>query len=65
MLNGDEASPSIILAGCAIFVKRLITLELHGIFSSNLLAYTALNCLDTGLQNKNNASPSFSIAGLG
>ena len=35
MQNGDEASPSIILAGRAPLVKMLITLEPHGIFSSN------------------------------
>ena len=36
MQNGDEASPNIILAGRAHLVKMLITLELHGIFSSNV-----------------------------
>ena len=35
MQKGDEASPSIILAGRALLVKMLITLELHGIFGSN------------------------------
>ena len=35
MQNGDEALPSIILAGRALLVTMLITLELHGIFSSN------------------------------
>ena len=32
MQNGDEASPSIILAGRALLMKMLITLELRGIF---------------------------------
>ena len=32
MHNGDEASPSIILAGRGLLVKMLITLEPHGIF---------------------------------
>ena len=35
MLNGDEASPSIILAGQSLFVKMLITLEPRGAFGSN------------------------------
>ena len=35
MQKSDEASPSIILAGRAILVKMLITLEPHGIFGSN------------------------------
>ena len=30
MQKGDEASPSIILAGRALLVKRIITLEPHG-----------------------------------
>ena len=33
--KGDEASPSIILAGRALLVKMLITLVPHGIFGSN------------------------------
>ena len=37
MQNGDEASPSIILAGRALLVKMLITLEPHGIFASNFV----------------------------
>ena len=40
MQNGDEASPSIILAGKALLVKRLSTLEPHGIFSSNFAFYS-------------------------
>ena len=32
--NGDEASPSITLAGRALLVKMLIILEPHGIFGS-------------------------------
>ena len=36
MQNGDEASPSIILAGQALFVKMLITLEPRGAFGSNV-----------------------------
>ena len=37
MQNGDEASTSIILAGQALLVKMLITLELCGAFGSNFL----------------------------
>ena len=33
--NGDEASPSTILAGRALLVKMLITLEPRGTFGSN------------------------------
>ena len=35
MKKGDEASPSIILAGRALLVKMLITLEPHYAFGSN------------------------------
>ena len=35
MQKGDEASPSIILAGLACLVKIFITLEPHGIFGHN------------------------------
>ena len=37
MHNGDEASPSIILAGRALLVKMLITLEPHGIFAAKFV----------------------------
>ena len=37
MQKGEEASPSIILAGQALLVKMLITLEPHGIFVSNFV----------------------------
>ena len=37
MKKCDEASPSIILAGQALLVKMLITLEPHGIFGSNFV----------------------------
>ena len=37
MKKGDKASPSIILAGQALLVKMLITLEPHGIFGSNFV----------------------------
>ena len=37
MKKGNEASPSIILAGRALLVKMLITLEPHGILGSNFV----------------------------
>ena len=39
MQNGDEASPSIILAGQALFVNMFITLEPCGAFDVSLLMY--------------------------
>ena len=39
MQNGEEASPSIILAGRALLVKMLITLEPNGIFASIFYTY--------------------------
>ena len=39
MKKGDEGSPSIILAGQALLVKMLETIEPHGIFGSNLYTY--------------------------
>ena len=37
MQKGDEASPSIILAGRALLVKMFITLEPDGIFGLNFV----------------------------
>ena len=37
MQKGDEASPSIILAGRALLVKMLITVEPHDIFFLNFV----------------------------
>ena len=42
MQNGDEASPSITLAGRALLMKMLITLELHGIFCSYVVYFCIL-----------------------
>ena len=42
MQNGDEASPSIILAGRALLMKMLITLEPGGIFCSSILLYFSI-----------------------
>ena len=52
MQNGDEASPSINLAGQALLVKMLITLEPHDIFSSNFASLYTLHCLDTSMQKQ-------------
>ena len=63
MQNGDEASRSIDLAGRALLLKILITLEPHGMvcFYQILLASIFLHCPDTGMQNKDQASPSVRI----
>ena len=49
MKKGDKASPSIILAGQALLVKMLITLEPHGIYGSNFeyffIFFSILFCL--------------------
>ena len=34
-------------------------------FHQTLLAYTVFHCLDTGIQNKDKASPNISVAGHG
>ena len=41
MKKCDEASPSIILAGQALLVKMIITLEPHGIFGSNFVTFSS------------------------
>ena len=46
-------------------MKRLIILERMECFHQILLAYTVLHCLDTGIQNKDKASPSISVTGHG
>ena len=51
MKKGDEASPSIILAGQALFVKMLIILEPHGIFGSNF-AYLCIFTLSSNWYEK-------------
>ena len=64
MKKGDEASPSIILAGRALLVKMLITLEPHGIFGSNF-AYLCILTLSSHWYKKkgDEASPSIILAG--
>ena len=64
MQNGDEASPSIILAGPALLAKMLITVEPHGIFGSNCVhIYVFYHCQATGMKKGNEASPSIILAG--
>ena len=63
MKKDDEASPSIILAGQALLVKMLITLEPHGIFGSNF-AYLCIYTLSSHRYEKGDeASPSIILAG--
>ena len=62
MSNDDEASSSIILAGRALLVKMLITLELHGIFASNFVFY-CISTVSSGTRNGDEASQSIILAG--
>ena len=63
MKKCDEASPSIILVGQALFVKMLITLEPDGIFGSNFVYLCILNCPATGMKKIDEASTSIILAG--
>ena len=63
MQNGDAASPSIILAGRALLMKMLITLEPRGIFCSNFVYYCILHCPTAGMRNGDEVSPSINLAG--
>ena len=64
MQKGDEASPSIILAGRALLVKMIITLEPHGEFGSNFV-YVCILTLSSHWYEKicDEASPSIILAG--
>ena len=44
-------------------MKRLKLLNLMEYFHQILLTYTVLHFLETGIQNKDNASPSINVAG--
>ena len=59
MQNGDEALPSISLAGRGQLVIMLITHEPHGIryFDQILLTYTLKHCLATDMHNWDEALP--------
>ena len=64
MKKGDEASPSIILAGRALLVKMLITLALQGIFDSNFVYLCFLTLSSHRYEQKvTEASPSIILAG--
>ena len=65
MQNGDEASPSIILAGRALLVKMLITVKPHGIYigSNFVYIYVFYHCPATGMKKGNEASPIIILAG--
>ena len=52
MQKGDEASQSIILAGQALLVKMIITLEPHGEFGSNFV-YLCILTLSSHWYEKN------------
>ena len=55
MERGDEAWMSIISAGRDHLVKMPITLGRHGIILSNLACLKISHCLDTGMQNDDDA----------
>ena len=63
MQRSDEASPSIILAGRALLVKMLITLEPHGIFGSNFVYLCILTLSSHWYEKCDEASPSIILAG--
>ena len=62
MQKGDEASTSIILAGRALLVKVLITLEPHGIFGSNFVYLCILTLSSHWYEKSDTASPSIILA---
>ena len=61
--KGDESSPSIILAGRAILVKMLKTLEPDGIFGSNFVHLCILTLSSHWFERRNEASPNIILAG--
>ena len=63
MKKGDEASPSIILAGRALLVKLLITLEPHSIFGSNFVYLCILTLSSHWYKKGDEASPSIILTG--
>ena len=64
MQKGDEASPSIILAGRALLVKMRITLEPHGIIGSNFVYLCILTLSCHWYEKGDDASLSIILAGL-
>ena len=65
MQNGDEALLSIISPGLDLLVKMLITLEPLVYVVQILLTFTFIHCLDYGMQNGDEASPSSCAAAHG
>ena len=63
MQKCDEASPSIILAGRALLVKMLITLESHGIFGSNFVFLCILTLSSDWYEKGDEAPPSNILTG--
>ena len=64
MQKGGKASPSTILAGRALLVKMLITLEPHGIFGSNFEYLRILTLSSHYHEKSDEASPSIILAAL-
>ena len=64
MQKGDDASPSIILAGRALLVNMLITLEPHIIFGSNFVYLCILTLSSHWYEKGDEASPSINLAHL-
>ena len=63
MKKCDEASPSIILAGQALMVEMLKTLQPHGIFGSNVVYLCILILSSHWCEKNDEASPSIILAG--
>ena len=63
MKKCEEASLSIILAGRAILMKMLITLEPDGLFGSNFVYFCILTLSSHWYEKGDEASPSIILAG--
>ena len=63
MQKGDEASPSISLAGRALLVKMIIILKPHCIFGSNFVYLCILTLSSHRFEKCDEALPSTILAG--
>ena len=63
MQNGDNALPSISLAGIGQLVKSSNVFNSMIYFDNMLHTYSLPYCLDTGMHSGNKTSPSTSLAG--
>ena len=63
MKKGDKTSASIILAGQALLVKMLITLEPQSIFGSNFVYLCILTLSSHWYEKRDEAPPSIILAG--